>query len=54
MQAPKSYLFRVYFRGTSNVAANLIAARSARSATQIASMMVGTPTAYLVARKVLQ
>jgi hypothetical protein len=54
MQTQKAYLFRVYFRGTSNVAANLIAARSPRAAAQIASMMVGTPTAYLIARKVLQ
>jgi hypothetical protein len=47
-------LYRVYFRGTSNVAANLIVARSPRAAVQIASAMANTPTAYLVAREVLQ
>jgi hypothetical protein len=54
MQTTKTYLYRVYFRGTSNVAANIIPARSARAASAIASAMVGTPLAYLVARKVLQ
>lgn len=54
MQPNKTYLYRVYFRGTSNVAVNIIPARSSRNATQIASAMVSTPIAYLVARKVLQ
>jgi hypothetical protein len=54
MQTTKTYLYRVYFRGTSNVAVNIIPARSPRSAAQIASMMVGTPIAYFIARKVLQ
>ena len=49
-----AYLYRVYFRGTSNVAANLVLARSPRDAVQIAAAIANTSAAYLVARKVLQ
>lgn len=45
-------LYRVYFRGTVNVAVNLIAARSPRAAAKLASAMVNVPAAYLVAKQV--
>jgi hypothetical protein len=45
-------LFTVYFIGTRNIAADRIAARSARSAVALASAMTGTPAHYLAALKV--
>jgi len=42
----------VYYRGTSNVAVARIVAASARAAVSVAAEMVGTPSAYLQARRV--
>jgi len=45
-------LFTVYYIGTRNVAAERVAARSARAAIAIAAAMTQTPAHYLTARKV--
>jgi hypothetical protein len=41
----------VYYRGTSNLAVSRVYAASAREATSLASMMTGTPVAFLIAKR---
>jgi hypothetical protein len=43
-------LFNVYFRGTSNIAAERIAAPSARVAVQLAATLANCSPVYLIAR----